>query len=1542
MGKSMRGCMRAMSMFIMTALLVNLFSAFLPASIAHAETATTAAYVQEDFEGGIPSDWSVSTAGGSVVVEPSDRGDQALHMKRTSSSGETAFTKTLAAGELTDIVTIEADIMKDDTVTTGNSWASVPYVLGSNGNIGVSFAFSKGEILAYNGASSQKVMNYEQRRWYHVQLVMDLNTQTFDLSIDGVLIWNDTALRQAIPDVKEIKFYANGSQRIDVFLDNIRVTKGLPVGGSNAELVSLTTPQGALTVSDSVYTLNVPYATTAVQLIPTAASPNATIQVKGQIVESGKPSQAIALAEGENVIDVAVTSEDKSVTRSYQVVITRAAAPVMNGTSYYVDASGGDDSNEGTSESAAWKSLSKVNATIFQPGDRILFKAGQSWTGQLHPKGVGKAGSPITIDQYGSGDKPKIQGAGQVGAALYLYNQSYWEIYNLDVSNQASVVTTIAEALGDFRGIHITGDNGSELKHFRINGVDVHDVTGEVNWIGGTIPDNPAPGINFKTGWDRSKRTGGIIFDTSVVDPANPGAATTISDVIIENSTIMNTSFGGIIFKQYAGSNAGAVHVGWGERESRNDPKFTPHTNIIIRNNYINQHNTEYGCNGIYVTGVRGALVEGNVIAGAGTVGIEMYYADDVIVQFNEVYETRRKAGGADHNGIDPDKATTNIIIQYNYIHDTGDGILICQFGFGDTVIRYNVIEDTERYPIYLHSDRAAIAEVYNNTIYNSKSKYMIYGYGSFVNATYKIENNILYSTRNDAVFTTGGGISYNNNSYYGAGFPIPSDDTNAITQDPMLTAVNTGGKGTKETGPALNSLTGYRLKSGSPLIGAGIVKDNHGGRDIAGNVIYHDTPDIGAVEYYGAPDSSTESITGKVKDTFGNNVVNAQVSIDLNGETYSDSTDQAGYFSLLNVPVGIGYTVKASKPGYKDSSTLVNVEPTNTRSNIVLSIEPATAFGGVKGMARDGVGDPLEGVRLVLTANDQTQYTALSDSSGQYIFENVVMGTGYSIQATKEGHHSAASSGIEVTPGYVTTLADLFLTSNHSEYLVIEDFEAIEPGSIPQTWMVSTQGGMVEVVEAPDEDNHVLYMKRDTNSGRTSFKKTFAPGELSGIVTLEADIMRHDTVTSSASWVSVPYISGSNGQIGVSFAFSKGKIVAYNGGASQNIMDYEVGKWYNVQIVMNIITKTFDLYIDGEKIWDDAPFRNPITDIGTIEYYAESSNKIEASIDNVRIIKGEPYAKDEASLEVLSLSHGELIQVSETHFTADVGNYVKSIQLTPKALSDHVTLIQVNGQTVLNQTASPAIPLQEGETEIEVVVTAEDGVTSKTYTVVVTRTPAEKDTTLAMITLSSGELTPAFSPEIVEYTVEGIAPSTKSLQLAATTNTETAGLLINGIENESGQLSGEIPISDGATILVRVTAQDGTAYRDYKLTVRMTDEPEVPEEPLTFEVLETEFTNLNRQPVTQLIAGGFIQVSTLVKNVSAKAAEGTLIVALYNAEGSLVNVSYIEKTIDAGTTEGLKAGFKLPGTVEGHEVRVFVWDSLNGMKPLSAVTELE
>lgn len=77
---------------------------------------------------------------------------------------------------------------------------------------------------------------------------------------------------------------------------------------------------------------------------------------------------------------------------------------------YYIDSSAGNDSAAGTSTATAWRSLAKVNGFAFQPGDRISFKRGGSWTGTLTLSRSGTAASPIVVEAYGTGNLPVVGG----------------------------------------------------------------------------------------------------------------------------------------------------------------------------------------------------------------------------------------------------------------------------------------------------------------------------------------------------------------------------------------------------------------------------------------------------------------------------------------------------------------------------------------------------------------------------------------------------------------------------------------------------------------------------------------------------------------------------------------------------------------------------------------------------------------------------------------------------------------------------------------------------------------------------------------------------------------------------------------------------------------------------------------------------------------------------------------------------------------------------------------------------------------------------
>jgi parallel beta-helix repeat protein len=86
-----------------------------------------------------------------------------------------------------------------------------------------------------------------------------------------------------------------------------------------------------------------------------------------------------------------------------------ALAGGVQATDYYVS-NAGNDSNPGTSEGAPFLSINKLNSLVFQPGDRVFFRRGDEFQGELRVIYSGTPGNPISYDSYGTGALPVISG----------------------------------------------------------------------------------------------------------------------------------------------------------------------------------------------------------------------------------------------------------------------------------------------------------------------------------------------------------------------------------------------------------------------------------------------------------------------------------------------------------------------------------------------------------------------------------------------------------------------------------------------------------------------------------------------------------------------------------------------------------------------------------------------------------------------------------------------------------------------------------------------------------------------------------------------------------------------------------------------------------------------------------------------------------------------------------------------------------------------------------------------------------------------------
>jgi len=77
-------------------------------------------------------------------------------------------------------------------------------------------------------------------------------------------------------------------------------------------------------------------------------------------------------------------------------------------TTYYLDATNGNDFNSGTSPEKAWKNIKKLISFKFKPGDKIAFKRGEVFRGYFIVSSSGKKNKPIIFTSYGEGELPVI------------------------------------------------------------------------------------------------------------------------------------------------------------------------------------------------------------------------------------------------------------------------------------------------------------------------------------------------------------------------------------------------------------------------------------------------------------------------------------------------------------------------------------------------------------------------------------------------------------------------------------------------------------------------------------------------------------------------------------------------------------------------------------------------------------------------------------------------------------------------------------------------------------------------------------------------------------------------------------------------------------------------------------------------------------------------------------------------------------------------------------------------------------------------------
>ena len=518
------------------------------------------------------------------------------------------------------------------------------------------------------------------------------------------------------------------------------------------------------------------------------------------------------------------------------VVLLFGIAASCNASTYYVSDSG-NDNNSGTAPEQAWRSLKKASSVTLKPGDSLLLECGSVWDEPLFPKGEATKDAPVILGSYGEGKKPLINGNGvsglHNGGTVSLYNQSYWTIQDIEVTNMSEEMawrSGISVYFEDIIGHGIT-----------INNVTVHDV------MGGKGETNiPQMGT---TQWNS-----GI----SVRAVTTSETTTYVDDVLIENCEVYGVRRSGITVELNFNSLIALLENSYSH-------------NVTVRNNIVH----DIWGDGIVLAGVDTGLVEHNIaydtnmmsMNGIPTanVGIWGIHSNNLVYRYNESYLCHTTNDGY---GFDIDGDNNNILMEHNYSHDNDGGfMLLVNYRNNNFKVRYNISQNDHQwfiacahFPQSPSSFWNISGEIYNNTFY-SKERGLKYILMLGRPKSMEVYNNIFYAESNEISeipCTYPLNVIRKNNLYYFGNSEKPlliDEEGSIIGKNPLFVAAGSGKTGR-------NSVDGYKLFADSPALGTGILMKDNGGVDYFGNPVSDtENPNIGAYNGFGVSYNDTEMI---------------------------------------------------------------------------------------------------------------------------------------------------------------------------------------------------------------------------------------------------------------------------------------------------------------------------------------------------------------------------------------------------------------------------------------------------------------------------------------------------------------------------------------------------------------------------------------------------------------------------------------------------------------------------------------------------------
>ena len=395
------------------------------------------------------------------------------------------------------------------------------------------------------------------------------------------------------------------------------------------------------------------------------------------------------------------------------IAIARAQS---RGRSFYIDPLG-SDSNSGATPDSPWRSVAKVNALAFQPGDTVYFKRGGLWRETLEPRRGGGTGNPVTFTAYGSGPQPVISGSDVIKewapsdgatyrsrsekpANVYVDGKPGWGLLHACCGPGDSCAPTGSCAVGKMEpGSWMWNEGSKELSVWLPDGSDPNARTIEaatrtfgMNVVGngGEKSNLVVDGINFQ------RTAGGGLYFFS-----NDDGGVGFTGIVVLNCTVTQTGTGHIDDGSYHNGIHYSQHV-----ELPTAPIFQ-HNRISFTGNHGNGINSqaadnaqlldndvsEFNHSGLDMKNSKGDLARGNVVHDSyDTNAIYQEYCQGALIENNTIYNVPGTRPGRG-SGIQIDVDSTGARILNNSIFNVFTGLYLIH----PAVVQYNAVANAQQ-----------------------------------------------------------------------------------------------------------------------------------------------------------------------------------------------------------------------------------------------------------------------------------------------------------------------------------------------------------------------------------------------------------------------------------------------------------------------------------------------------------------------------------------------------------------------------------------------------------------------------------------------------------------------------------------------------------------------------------------------------------------------------------------------------------------------------------------------------------------------------